>query len=68
MSQVQRYRDNLQDEIDGAALYRAMAEHEPDPGRKDVFSQLADAENEHAAVWRERLRASGVEDLPNGPD
>ncbi len=67
MSQIQRYRDNLQDEIDGAALYRAMAEHEPDPGRKDVFSQLADAENEHAAVWRERLRASGVEDLPNGP-
>ncbi|WP_153111262.1 VIT1/CCC1 transporter family protein [Propionivibrio limicola] len=67
MGEIQRYRDNLQDEIDGAALYAALAESEADPTRKDLFLQLAQAENEHADVWRGKLLAAGVRDFPERP-
>jgi len=66
MSQIQRYRDNLQDEIDGAALYTAMSGYETDEVRKDLYLQLAQAENEHADVWRKKLMAAGISDLPLG--
>ena len=36
-----RYRANLQGEVDGAALYRALAEAEPDPNIAKVYSRLA---------------------------
>lgn len=55
-----RYRENLRDELNGAALYRALAEAEPDAQRKDLFQQLAQAENEHAQFWRAKLAAAGV--------
>lgn len=67
MSSIRRYRDNLQDEIDGAALYNALSTYERDPTRKDLFLQLAEAENEHADVWREKLAAAGISDLPQAP-
>lgn len=67
MNQIQRYRDNLQDEIDGAALYAALADYEADPTRKDLFLQLAQAENEHADLWRDKLLAAGISDFPMGP-
>ena len=60
MGQIKRYRDNLQDEIDGAALYTALSRCERDPTRQDLFVQLAQAENEHADVWRDRLMAAGI--------
>ena len=41
---IQRYRDNLQDELNGSALYTALADAETDPVRKDLFLQLAQAE------------------------
>lgn len=47
-SDIQRYKDNLRDELDGAALYAALAAAEPDPVRKDLFLQLSKAEAEHA--------------------
>lgn len=55
-----RYRANLRSELDGAALYRAIAEAEPDPGRRAVLLELARAETRHAALWREKLRAAGA--------
>ncbi len=65
MDQLQRYRDNLQDEIDGAALYNVLSEYEKDPTRKDLFLQLAQAENEHAEIWRDKLTSAGrSETLP----
>jgi VIT1/CCC1 family predicted Fe2+/Mn2+ transporter len=67
MDQVQRYRDNLQDEIDGAALYTVLSEHEKDATRKDLFLQLAQAENEHAEVWRDKLKAAGSDHAPSAP-
>ncbi|MDE2052156.1 MAG: hypothetical protein KGJ72_14180 [Gammaproteobacteria bacterium] len=55
-----RYRANLRSELDGAALYRAIAEAEPDPARRSVLMELARAESRHAALWREKLRAAGA--------
>lgn len=63
---VERYRAHLQDEIDGAALYHALAEAERDPGRAAVLRRLAEAEERHAAHWADKLREAGetVDALP----
>ena len=52
MNSIQRFRANLQDEIASAALYAALARSETDPARRDLFLQLARAEDQrgHAAV------------------
>ncbi|MCC7461260.1 MAG: VIT1/CCC1 transporter family protein [Gammaproteobacteria bacterium] len=55
-----RWARNLRDELDGAALYAALADSETDPVRKDLFMQLAHAEAEHAALWRDKLAAAGL--------
>ena len=61
-SDIKRYRDNLRDELNGAALYAALAAAEADPIRKDLFLQLAQAESSHAQLWRDKLAAAGVND------
>ena len=60
-SDTDRYRHNLGDEIDGAALYAALAAAETDPVRKDLFLQLSQAESDHAQFWRDKLVAAGVD-------
>jgi vacuolar iron transporter family protein len=55
-----RYRDNLQDEIDSAALYRTLAELEPQPQLAGVYRRLADTEERHAAFWEAKLRELGA--------
>lgn len=60
---LRRYRENWQDEIDGAAVYRAMAASEDDERLARVYERLAAAEERHAAFWAERLRQAG-DDLP----
>jgi hypothetical protein len=45
---IRRYRDDLRDELNGAALYTALGEVERDPVRKDLFLQLSQAEAMHA--------------------
>jgi VIT1/CCC1 family predicted Fe2+/Mn2+ transporter len=64
---IQRYRDNLQDELDGSALYTAIAAAERDPLRKDLFLQLAHAEARHAELWRGKLAAAGIKERPYVP-
>jgi VIT1/CCC1 family predicted Fe2+/Mn2+ transporter len=59
---IKRHRDNLRDELDGAALYTAIAAAEPDPLRKDLFLQLAQAEARHAELWRGKLAAAGIKE------
>ena len=65
---IDRYRNNLRDEMNGAALYTALAAAEPDPLRRDLFQQLAAAEMSHAQLWRDRLVAAGLPDEPFAPD
>lgn len=54
-----RYRANLQDEIDSAALYRTLAEVEPQPPLAEVYRRLAMVEERHAGFWEQRLQAAG---------
>src|SRR4029077_18650898 len=60
IADVERYRENWQDEIDSAAEYRAMAESEPDPKIAKVYSNLAKMEEAHIAFWEEKLRSAGA--------
>ena len=53
------YRSNLQGEVDSAALYRAMAEAEPDPRLGEVYRRLAAVEEAHAEFWRKELQRRG---------
>jgi vacuolar iron transporter family protein len=64
---IQRFRSNLIDELNGAALYNALAAAERDANRRDIFLQLAEAETRHAHFWRDKLTAAGVTDVPFSP-
>ena len=66
-AEIRRWRDNLRDELDGAALYAALADVETDKVRRDLFLQLSQAEAEHAQVWREKLEAAGISARPYTP-
>jgi VIT1/CCC1 family predicted Fe2+/Mn2+ transporter len=57
---LQRYRQNLQKEVDGAALYRVLAQKETRPEMQTVYQRLAESEDRHAAFWREKLTAAGA--------
>ena len=57
---IARYRANLQGEIDGSALYRAIAELDAQPERAEIFRRLAAAEESHAAFWRKQLSDAGA--------
>lgn len=58
-----RLRDNLLDELNGAALYHALAEAEKDARLAEVYRRLASVEQRHADRWRGRLEEAG-ETLP----
>lgn len=64
---IERFRANLVDELNGAALYNALAAAEPDANRRDIFLQLAEAEARHARFWRDKLTAAGVTGVPFAP-
>jgi len=55
-----RYRANLQGEVDGAALYRELADAEADPRLKQVYGRLAAVEEAHAEFWRKQLDRIGA--------
>ncbi len=59
--ELRRWHDNLDDELNGAALYEAMAEAERDEERASIFSELAAVERAHAEVWAGKLKAAGEE-------
>lgn len=63
---IDRWRANLQSEIDGAHVYRAMAAHSQDQRLADLFGRLAADEERHADLWRGRLEAASA-DLPRRP-
>ena len=64
---IARFRANLQDEVDSAAQYHAMAASEPDEDVAKIYRELAAIEEKHATFWEERLREAGVEPGPRTP-
>jgi VIT1/CCC1 family predicted Fe2+/Mn2+ transporter len=61
---VERWRENRQEEIDSAAQYHAMADNEARGPVADVYRKLAAVEEKHAAFWEERLRGAGHDPGP----
>jgi len=64
-AEIARLRANLADERDSAALYDALADCEADHVRADLFRQLAQAETDHADMWRDKLAAHGIAETPH---
>ena len=64
---VRRFQANLDDEIDGIAIYRMLAEAERDEERRSILEELAEVEERHADVWRNKLREAGIEPRERGP-
>ncbi|MGH7125203.1 MAG: ferritin family protein, partial [Stellaceae bacterium] len=56
----ERYRSNLQGEVDSAALYRALAEAEQNLQLAEVYRRLAAVEEAHAEFWRKELGRVGA--------
>lgn len=62
-ARLERYRRNLQGEIDSGALYRALSECETRPELRELYHRLASIEERHADFWRTHLQRSGA-DVP----
>jgi len=59
---------NWQAEMRGFYTYQSLAERESDPARRAAFHTLAYAEQHHAQLWAERIRAlGGPEPVYKGP-
>ncbi len=54
-----RYQDNLQGEVDSAALYRTLGDAEKNPQLSGVYHRLAAIEESHAEFWKRQLQALG---------
>jgi len=63
-----RYRNNFNDEVNSAYLYRVAAELEEDETLSGVYIRLAETEEKHAALWEERLREGGEEVPDRNPE
>jgi VIT1/CCC1 family predicted Fe2+/Mn2+ transporter len=57
--QLARFRANLQEEVDAATTYAALARIEPVEKLAEVYRRLADAEDAHIAFWEQKLRDAG---------
>jgi vacuolar iron transporter family protein len=62
-----RFVNNLQAELDGVALYRALAQLEAGTELATVYTRMAEVEERHANIWRTRLREAGVTTVPTEP-
>ena len=59
-ARAERYRTNVQAELDRAAVYGAMADGESDRRLADSYRRVADSETGHAEFWRRRLEEMGA--------
>ena len=55
----QRYRGNLQGEVDSASLYRTLSQTEKNPELAQVYARLAAVEEAHAEFWKRKIGAFG---------
>ena len=66
-SDVDRFREYLQEEVDGIYIYETLAELEKDDELRGIYTKLIVAEERHRDLWREQLRNAGVDDTPGTP-
>jgi VIT1/CCC1 family predicted Fe2+/Mn2+ transporter len=63
MSDIEKYRAFLADELNSAMIYQALADYEKNPKLSEVYQRLAATERGHAETWSKKLEAAG-EDVP----
>ncbi len=56
---INRYLANMNDELNGVALYQALADAETNPKIAEVYRRLAATEQHHADAWAKRIQAAG---------
>jgi len=56
---VHQWLHHWQDESDAAYLYGALAAQEPDPGKQEIYRQLAVVERRHTQLWARLLADNG---------
>lgn len=54
-----RYRTNLQEEVNSAALYQTLADLESQPHLAEVYRRLAGVETRHAQFWAQKVSHRG---------
>lgn len=67
IGETRRWRANLQGEVDGATVYRAMSRSERDPHLARVYERLAESEDRHGALWQTKLRELGASEARPAP-
>jgi hypothetical protein len=55
----QRYKANLQGEVDSASLYRTLSQTEKNPELAQVYARLSAVEEAHAEFWKRKIGAIG---------
>jgi VIT1/CCC1 family predicted Fe2+/Mn2+ transporter len=64
---AERFLANRQKEIDGAALYLALAGSEKQPQMAEVYRKLSASEEKHAAAWDHKLEILKITPPPRRP-
>jgi predicted membrane protein (TIGR00267 family) len=62
------WRENWQREIEGAYLYKKLAKYAHDDETSQTLAQMAEQEQNHAAVWEEFIRESDKDAQTPRPD
>ena len=57
---IKVWKQHLRDEMDARFLYGVFASLEPDAGRKEILTKLAEVEGRHVTRWREMLMAYDI--------
>jgi vacuolar iron transporter family protein len=55
----QRYKANLQGEVDSASLYRTLSQTEKNPELAQVYARLGAVEEAHAEFWKRKIGTIG---------
>jgi VIT1/CCC1 family predicted Fe2+/Mn2+ transporter len=55
-----RWRENLQGELDGVAVYEGLAALDDDRARAATLRHIAEDERRHAEIWKRKLLAAGL--------
>jgi len=56
---LHQWQHHWQDEYDAAYLYDALSAEESDPGKKEIYRQLAVVERRHTEMWEKLLADNG---------
>ena len=64
---IERYFNNRQKEIDGAAFYRVLAQTAAQPQMKEIYTRLSASEEKHATLWEKKLGELKVNIPPRTP-